>query len=306
METKWLLSQKVIDDLTAALKAGRNLSVQLFELDEQGAISTEGPIYKALAPSGRRINRAAYELSATKAYTLELSVTKTKTGPVDSKWSDDLVDPVGLTAGAFEQMYKTVSAVAAEDGFPLGARPSHLAVGLLDLGMGIDICWMDTLGLLGGNNPWRGMVQLVYVPEWINGECVVFDVQNKRAIRLVRTGKVAAPRFTVKVATEEELRAAMWERRDLDGLRAKVLDLAHDEAGRVREAGTDGADLRNLQSLTELHLKLGGRREKTFVEDVEEAAGRGLVAKALRSALEPYPEARKAVAVALRALEEPN
>lgn len=101
-------------------------------------------------------------------------------GDTSSKqWSNDLVRPLGGNATTFAEMWNTMVRYPGNDGKPCGVRPTHLAVGSLDLDAAIDWAYMDKpSGGAGGGNRYRGRVQVSFVPEWENGECLMLDARS--------------------------------------------------------------------------------------------------------------------------------
>lgn len=82
-------------------------------------------------------------------------------------WSNDLIQPQGLTLANFGTAWAAMCSFPGEDGKPVGSRPSHLCIEPADFGNAMDICFSDRpSGLGGGGNPWKGLVIPVVVPEW--------------------------------------------------------------------------------------------------------------------------------------------
>lgn len=99
-----------------------------------------------------------------------------------NRWTNDIVSAGGLTMGSggtFEQMVAALEGVPGEDGQPCGSMPTHLAVGQLDRWTGIDLAYMQNpTSLKGAGNRYAGQIDLIYVPEWKAGECVLFDASD--------------------------------------------------------------------------------------------------------------------------------
>jgi phage major head subunit gpT-like protein len=95
-------------------------------------------------------------------------------------WSNDLVQPEGLTIDNAMIAWAAMCAFPGEDGLPVGSRPTHLAVEPADFGMAMDICYLDRpSGLQGGGNKLKGMMTPVIVPEWAGqGIFQMYDCRN--------------------------------------------------------------------------------------------------------------------------------
>jgi phage major head subunit gpT-like protein len=84
-----------------------------------------------------------------------------------------------LTGPIFAQAWGDFVQFPGEDGQPLGARPSYLLVGPLDFDAAINIAYMEKpSGGAGGGNTYRGRVQVIFVPEWGDGTCMLIDANS--------------------------------------------------------------------------------------------------------------------------------
>lgn len=95
-------------------------------------------------------------------------------------WSNDIVQPAGLTYDNFGIAWAKMCEFPGEDGRPVGARPTHLLVEPADFGIAMDIAYNDRpSGLQGGGNKWKGLVTVVVVPEWAGrGEFQLHDCRS--------------------------------------------------------------------------------------------------------------------------------
>lgn len=92
---------------------------------------------------------------------------------------NDYVRPGGLDGPTFAEMWGKMIKFPGEDGYPVGSRPSILAVGPEDLDAAINIAYMQKpSGGAGGENTYRGRVEVAFVPEWTDGTCLLLDANN--------------------------------------------------------------------------------------------------------------------------------
>lgn len=96
-----------------------------------------------------------------------------------ASFTNDIVRPGGLDGPTFAEMWGLMIGFPGEDGYPVGSRPSILAVGPKDIDAAIDIAFMQKPSdKAGGENRYRGRVDVAFVPEWTDGTCVMFDANN--------------------------------------------------------------------------------------------------------------------------------
>lgn len=95
------------------------------------------------------------------------------------QFANDYVRPGGLDGPTFAEMWGKMIQFPGEDGEVVGCRPSILAVGPMDIDAAIDIAYMQKpSGGQGGENRYRGRVEVVFVPEWTDGTWELIDNNN--------------------------------------------------------------------------------------------------------------------------------
>lgn len=92
---------------------------------------------------------------------------------------NDYVIPGGLDGDSFSMMWGKMIMFPGEDGYPVGSRPSILAVGPLDIDAALDVAYMQKPSTGGGaENRYRGRVEVAFVPEWTDGQGLLIDANN--------------------------------------------------------------------------------------------------------------------------------
>ncbi len=92
---------------------------------------------------------------------------------------NDIVRPGGLTGPTFAEMWKLMIKYPGEDGQVVGTRPTVLAVGTEDIDVAIDIAYLQKPSTdAGGENRYRGRVDVCFVPEWQDGTWELHDTNN--------------------------------------------------------------------------------------------------------------------------------
>jgi phage major head subunit gpT-like protein len=92
---------------------------------------------------------------------------------------NDYVRPGGLDAPTFAEMWGKMIQFPGEDGQIVGTRPNILCCGPMDIDAAIDIAYLERPSDKGGGqNRFRGRVEVCFVPEWTDGTWCLMDTNN--------------------------------------------------------------------------------------------------------------------------------